>query len=46
MSYRAGDTCHHPTLSPDTAFVHDLTNIGLAELVFVTIEFTQEGSHP
>jgi quercetin dioxygenase-like cupin family protein len=46
VRYRAGDTCHHPNLSPETGFVHDLTNIGSAELVFVTIEFTQEGSHP
>lgn len=44
VSYRAGDTCHHATLSPETAFVHDLTNIDLAELVFVTIEFNREGS--
>ncbi|WP_029059620.1 cupin domain-containing protein [Stappia stellulata] len=45
VSYRAGDTTHHSQLSPETAFVHDLTNTGSAELVFVTIEFNREGSH-
>ncbi|WP_306026843.1 hypothetical protein [Stappia sp. MMSF_3263] len=34
-----GDTGHFPHLGPDTAFVHDLTNTGTTELVFVTVEF-------
>ncbi|MEI2297278.1 hypothetical protein [Ensifer sp. MJa1] len=38
--YRAGDTRHFSDLMPETAFVHDLTNTGDAELVFVTAEFT------
>lgn len=40
IAYRAGDTGHFPDLGPDTAFVHDLTNTGATELVFVTVEFT------
>lgn len=40
ITYRAGDTGHFADLGPDTAFVHDLTNTGAAELVFVTVEFT------
>jgi quercetin dioxygenase-like cupin family protein len=38
--YKAGDTKHFPNLTPETGFVHDLTNIGDTELVFVTVEFT------
>ena len=37
--YRAGDTQHFPDLSATKAFIHDLTNMGAAELVFVTVEF-------
>ncbi|WDZ80139.1 hypothetical protein PWG15_32500 (plasmid) [Ensifer adhaerens] len=40
--YRAGDTRHFGDLTPETAFVHDLTNTGDAELVFVTAEFTHK----
>ena len=39
VTYAAGDTRHFPDLTPDTAFVHDLTNTGTTELVFVTVEF-------
>ena len=41
VTYRAGDTRHMSDLSPDTVFVHDLTNTGEAELVFVTVEFVR-----
>lgn len=34
--YQAGDTRYFPDLSLKAAFVHDLTNTGDAELVFVT----------
>lgn len=37
--YRAGDTSHFHDLGKDKAFVHDLTNTGTSDLVFVTIEF-------
>ncbi|KSV91355.1 hypothetical protein [Sinorhizobium sp. GL28] len=40
--YRAGDTRHFSDLTPETAFVHDLTNTGDAELVFVTAEFSAQ----
>lgn len=39
VTYKSGDTGHFPELSADTRFVHDLTNIGDTELVFVTVEF-------
>jgi len=39
VSYRKGETRHFPGLTAKTAFVHDLTNIGDKELVFVTVEF-------
>ncbi|NSY40860.1 cupin domain-containing protein [Leisingera sp. ANG59] len=39
ITYASGQTQHFPDLTPDNAFVHDLTNTGDAELVFVTIEF-------
>ena len=39
VSYTAGDTRHFPDLTPDDGFVHDLTNIGESELLFVTVEF-------
>lgn len=37
--YAADETRNFPNLSPDDAFVHDLTNIGATPLVFVTVEF-------
>ena len=37
--YKAGDTKHFPDLTPETGFVHDLTNTGDTDLVFVTTEF-------
>ena len=37
--YKAGDTQHLPVLTPDTAFVHDIENIGDTEFLFVTVEF-------
>ena len=37
--YRAGDTRHFPDLGRMDIFVHDLTNTGNTELVFVTVEF-------
>ena len=39
VTYQAGDTRYFPDLGPHKAFVHDLTNTGTAELVFVTAEF-------
>ena len=39
VTYRAGDTKHFPDLTHDNGFVHDLTNVGETELVFVTVEF-------
>lgn len=39
VTYANGQTQHFPDLSPDNAFVHDLTNTGDTELVFVTTEF-------
>jgi len=39
VTYKAGDTKHFPDLTPDTGFVHDLTNTGDTDLVFVTVEF-------
>jgi quercetin dioxygenase-like cupin family protein len=38
-TYAAGDTAHFPDLTLDTAFVHDIENVGESELVFVTVEF-------
>ena len=37
--YKAGDTKHFLDLTPETGFVHDLTNTGDTDLVFVTVEF-------
>lgn len=37
--YRAGDTKHFADLRPDAGFVHDLTNTGERDLLFVTVEF-------
>lgn len=39
ITYKAGNTRHFPDLTPSNGFVHDLTNTGGAELVFVTVEF-------
>ncbi len=39
VSYNAGDTKYFPDLSPEKSFVHDLTNSGNSDLVFVTVEF-------
>ncbi len=41
IAYRAGDTKHFDHLSSQSSFVHDLTNTGDSELVFVTVEFNQ-----
>lgn len=41
IAYRAGDTKHYDDLGPENRFVHDLTNTGDDELVFVTVEFDQ-----
>jgi len=37
--YAAGDTAYFPDLTAGAAFVHDIENVGDAELVFVTVEF-------
>ncbi|MGF6174475.1 hypothetical protein [Ensifer sp. 4252] len=37
--YLAGETRHFSDLTTADAFVHDLTNTGETELVFVTVEF-------
>ncbi|MCO5148519.1 MULTISPECIES: cupin domain-containing protein [unclassified Shinella] len=42
INYRAGDTKHFDDLSAENGFVHDLTNIGDDELVFVTVEFDEK----
>ncbi|NVD40238.1 cupin domain-containing protein [Ensifer sp. HO-A22] len=39
IAYRAGETRHFGDLTTESAFVHDLTNTGETELVFVTVEF-------
>lgn len=39
VTYRAGDTRHFPDLTPEKGFVHDLTNTGHTDLVFVTVEY-------
>ena len=39
VTYHAGETRHFPDLGSGHAFVHDLTNTGDTELVFVTVEF-------
>lgn len=38
--YAAGQCSHFPNLNATNAFVHDLTNTGQTELVFVTVEFS------
>ena len=42
ITYRIGDTKNFNDLDPDKNFVHDLTNTGEAELVFVTVEFNHK----
>lgn len=42
VAYQPGDTSHFADLSAVNAFVHDLTNTGDTELVFVTVEFARE----
>ena len=44
VTYTAGQTRYFPDLSASTAFVHDLTNTGEDDLVFVTVEFRNSGS--
>lgn len=39
ITYRAGDTRHFGHLGAESGFVHDLTNTGETDLVFVTVEF-------
>lgn len=39
ITYSAGDTRNFPVLNARDGFVHDLTNTGVTELVFVTVEF-------
>lgn len=44
VTYTAGQTRYFPDLSTSTAFVHDLTNTGEDDLVFVTVEFRNSSS--
>lgn len=37
--YEVGETKNYPDLSPDNAFIHDLTNTGMTPLILVTVEF-------
>ena len=46
ITYKAGDTGNFPDLSPDNYFVHDLTNTGDTDLIFVTVEFNTRGTNP
>jgi len=46
VTYRSGDTGHFPDLNAETRFVHDLTNTGNTELVFVTVEFNPAEEKP
>lgn len=39
ITYHAGDTKDFSGLTPKNDFVHDLTNTGEDELIFVTVEF-------
>lgn len=41
ITYRVGDTKHFGDLGPDNGFVHELTNTGNTDLVFVTVEFSR-----
>ncbi|KKJ76191.1 hypothetical protein WH95_14555 [Kiloniella litopenaei] len=46
VTYKAGDTQHFPDLTPESGFVHDLTNNGNTPLIFVTVEFHSPVDHP
>ncbi|WP_417700581.1 cupin domain-containing protein [Pseudophaeobacter sp.] len=39
ITYTNRQTQHFPDLTAESGFIHDLTNTGDAELVFVTVEF-------
>jgi hypothetical protein len=41
IDYKKGESKYFNDLSAENIFVHDLTNIGDAELVFVTVEFNR-----
>lgn len=42
VTYRKGQTQHFPYLTAEAGFVHDLTNTGTTELLFVTVEFQRQ----
>lgn len=42
VTYRKGQTQHFPDLTAEAGFVHDLTNTGTTELLFVTVEFQRQ----
>lgn len=46
LIYHKGDTQYFPSLTPENAFVHDLTNTGSSELIFVTVEFERLAPSP
>lgn len=46
VTYSAGQTQHFPDLTPSDTFVHDLTNTGDQDLVFVTVEFEHKQETP
>jgi beta-alanine degradation protein BauB len=41
IDYKKGESKYFNDLSAENMFVHDLTNIGDSELVFVTVEFNR-----
>jgi quercetin dioxygenase-like cupin family protein len=41
IDYKKGESKYFNDLSVENMFVHDLTNIGDSELVFVTVEFNR-----
>jgi quercetin dioxygenase-like cupin family protein len=41
IDYKKGESKYFNDLSQENMFVHDLTNIGDSELVFVTVEFNR-----
>ena len=41
IDYKKGESKYFKDLSGENMFVHDLTNIGDSELVFVTVEFNR-----
>ncbi|WP_299848291.1 cupin domain-containing protein [uncultured Roseovarius sp.] len=43
ITYKIGDTKNFADLTPSTGFVHDLSNTGDSDLIFVTVEFNTEG---